>query len=186
MLPVEQRQILRRESHRSDNVFVQKPDNDLKFQTTGQCEQALRMNGSGWKTWLKRRCVVQNQGGLGSQEPGGFGSSTWRNLEQWFSTGDKLFCWLPKGSRRILNKDQDGKEHSKNYSSGAQKSMIQYIVAWSPAYAIIWQNCVLIGGERFKIETVEACDPFEVNLTRESPRQINPPLLLMSGWRKGS
>ena len=113
MLPVEQRQILRRESRRSDNVFVQKPDNDLKFQTTGQCEQALRMNGSGWKTWLKRRCVVQNQGGLESQEPGGFGSSTWRNLEQWFSTGDKLFCWLPKGSRRILNKDQDGKEHSK-------------------------------------------------------------------------
>jgi len=50
MLPVEQRQILRRESRRSDNVFVQKPDNDLKFQTTGQCEQALRMNGSGWKT----------------------------------------------------------------------------------------------------------------------------------------
>ena len=50
MLPVEQRQILRRESRRSDNVFVQKPDNDLKFQTTGQCEQALRMNGSGRKT----------------------------------------------------------------------------------------------------------------------------------------
>ena len=50
MLPVEQRQILRRESRRSDNVFVQKPDNDLKFQMTGQCEQALRMNGSGRKT----------------------------------------------------------------------------------------------------------------------------------------
>ena len=50
MLPVEQRQILKKESRRSDNVFVQKHDNNLKFQMTGQCEQALRMNGSGRKT----------------------------------------------------------------------------------------------------------------------------------------
>ena len=51
---------------------------------------------------------------------------TWSNDSQ---PEINCFADCQKGSRRILNKNQDGKEHSKNYSTGAQKSMIQYIVA---------------------------------------------------------
>ena len=39
-------------------------------------------------------------------------------------------------------------------------------------------------GKGFEIEIVEACDPFEVNFTRESPRQIDPHRSLMSGSKR--
>ena len=113
----------------------------LKFQTTGQCEQAPRMNRSGRKTWLQGRCVVQNQGGLGSQVPGGFGSSTWRNMD----LQPEINCLLiATREAKILEQDQDGIRKSNQLSRRAQEVNCPVEPAWSPGF-MLWydKNCAL-------------------------------------------
>ena len=39
-------------------------------------------------------------------------------------------------------------------------------------------------GRSFQIDVLEVCDPYEFNLTRESPRHIDPHRSLMSGLKK--
>ena len=39
-------------------------------------------------------------------------------------------------------------------------------------------------GRSFQVDVLEVCDPYEFNLTRESPRHIDPHRSLMSGLKK--
>ena len=134
------------------------------FQPTGQCEQAPRMNRSGRETWLQRRCVVQNQGGLESQVPGGFGSSTGENVdsqpERFFSTREillkprdcsqpeKLFSTkeivllIAKRKQKYLSKTKTAKEEQPTIKRSTRNQWTSVQQLDHLFYAIIWQLCI--------------------------------------------